>query len=606
MILQKITWPKVGLCTDIDMYIHADALNTTSSSRSKELILESVIDQEELILNYGNGISFDTYFNSFSYLKWKKYTELNKLSLVLKLSGKFIVLVEEKTLYNDEVLSRILLKREVSSTNGDIISFDIDRPQWGMVYFKLYSLEDGSKFMGGYYCDNSIDRPINDIKIGLNICTYKREEYIKNNINLLKNNILENTDSNVFGKMEVLISDNGNSLNIDTLASEHVHIFSNKNVGGAGGFTRGLIEILKDKNKFGITHVLMMDDDVIVSIDSFERTYALLSILKKEYEEAFVGGAMLRTDKQYIQVESGASWNAGRLMSNKQNMDMRNVWDCLFNEVEEYVEYNAWWYCCIPMKIINDENLPLPLFVRGDDVEYGLRNMKNLILLNGVCVWHEPFENKYSSALNYYIVRNLLIDNAIHWLDFDKKEAKKYVQKLVDYELKLYRYKNVELICKGVEDFLRGPEFLLNIDAEKNHKVIITDAYQFVDIGKLSLPLRISDYSNYAKTGPSGFKNFIRKITYNGIFLPASRVRVLSAISARPENTCRAKKVLFVDSTLSKGFECKKDLWVVIKELIHTVRIMILIDKKFNYIVKEYKSNKEIMSIGYWERMLSK
>ena len=31
--------------------------------------------------------------------------------------------------------------------------------------------------------------------------------------------------------------------------------------------------------------------------------------------------------------------------------------------------YAGWWYCCIPVEHIEDRGLPLPVFVRGDDVE---------------------------------------------------------------------------------------------------------------------------------------------------------------------------------------------------------------------------------------------
>lgn len=46
----------------------------------------------------------------------------------------------------------------------------------------------------------------------------------------------------------------------------------------------------------------------------------------------------------------------------------------------------------MPMNLIDSKNLPIPFFIRGDDMEYCLRNMKDLILMNGVCVWHETFE----------------------------------------------------------------------------------------------------------------------------------------------------------------------------------------------------------------------
>ena len=49
-----------------------------------------------------------------------------------------------------------------------------------------------------------------------------------------------------------------------------------------------------------------------------------------------------------------------------------------------------------------------------DDVEYGVRNIKHLVLMNGICVWHEPFEHKYASSLEYYNVRNRLVNCALH------------------------------------------------------------------------------------------------------------------------------------------------------------------------------------------------
>ena len=180
------------------------------------------------------------------------------------------------------------------------------------------------------------------------------------------------------------------------------------------------LEIMHCKD-YQATHVLLMDDDILLEPESLFRTYVLLRTLKEQYRDAFIGGAMLRLDHQNIQVEAGAAWYAGNLASRKSNLNLNTLDACLYNETEEYCEFNAWWYCCIPMHIVRPDNLPLPIFIRGDDVEYGLRNMKHLILLNGICVWHEPFENKYSSFLSYYILRNMLYDNALHCPGFTRK-----------------------------------------------------------------------------------------------------------------------------------------------------------------------------------------
>lgn len=49
---------------------------------------------------------------------------------------------------------------------------------------------------------------------------------------------------------------------------------------------------------------------------------------------------------------------------------------------------------CIPAVVRPDK--AHAHLIRGDDIEYGLRNCKRLVTLNGICVWHEPFESKYS------------------------------------------------------------------------------------------------------------------------------------------------------------------------------------------------------------------
>ena len=160
----------------------------------------------------------------------------------------------------------------------------------------------------------------------------------------------------------------------------------------------------------------------MIQPESIFITWRILTVLKPEFSDTYIGGAMLRLDKQWYQTESGALWNGGNLISRKVGLDLRDLDACLYNEFEEKCDFNAWWYCTIPMKFVNETNLPLPLFIRGDDVEYGLRNMKNLILMNGICVWHEPFEYKFSSSMYYYIFRNRLINNIILEIPYSYKQ----------------------------------------------------------------------------------------------------------------------------------------------------------------------------------------
>ena len=169
-------------------------------------------------------------------------------------------------------------------------------------------------FYGGEFYTEVEEEKIRNVKIAIGICTFKREAYVTKNIGILNEHIIENQNSDLNGHLEVFVSDNGQTLDIDQLSSEKIHIVKNKNTGGAGGFTRCMIEASRANEKgMGITHMLLMDDDIVIDPESIVKTYKILSLLKEEYKDSFIGGAMLRIDKQYSQVESGAVWNAGRL-----------------------------------------------------------------------------------------------------------------------------------------------------------------------------------------------------------------------------------------------------------------------------------------------------
>lgn len=58
----------------------------------------------------------------------------------------------------------------------------------------------------------------------------------------------------------------------------------------------------------------------------------------------------------------------------------------------------------------------MPFFIKGDDVEYGMRAAEELILMSGIAVWHQDFAGKYTGILEYYIKRNLAIVSSL-WCD---------------------------------------------------------------------------------------------------------------------------------------------------------------------------------------------
>lgn len=599
MILQKILFPKISVCTERELYYRF--FNNTD----KTVFSEDYNNNNLIFIKKGTVAIFDTYFNSFSIEKWDKYTKLKNVKLRLDLEGKFKITLLRKEKIHNEVYETLLdeIIFDSDSQNSIDIEFKSDQKK-GIYTFKIESIESNSIFYGGDYYTDIDECELKDINIAIDICTFKREKFIYKNIETLKNDIINNENSVAYNHIYIYVSDNGKTLDIKHISDNHTNVFYNKNVGGAGGFTRGMIEILKDKEKNKITHTLVMDDDIVIDTASIEKTYIFLKLIKDEFKDIFVGGSMLRLDRQYIQIENGASWNAGAINSLKSGLDLRQDFNVLHNEIEEYTEYNAWWYCCIPMSVINENNLPLPIFIRGDDLEYGLRNIKHLVNLNGVCVWHEPFENKYTSFLHYYIVRNMLIDNSIH-CDFNKWKFLKFLFKRVTREMSYYRYKNVDLIYKAVYDFYNGIDWLKNTDGEELHKEIMSKGYKSVPVEELKVPFLYDIYEKSLDMYESKISRLKRFITLNGYLLPSKGYNIVSMSLCRPSNFYRKKTILNYDITTNKGFITEISRKEVFKNYINYLKVFIITLFKYESTVDSYKNEySKVISVDFWKKYL--
>ena len=158
------------------------------------------------------------------------------------------------------------------------------------------------------------------------------------------------------------------------------------------------------------THVLLMDDDVLVLPESIRRTYNLLRLIKPEYKDYFISGAMLYYENPSFQHEDIGTVDVNgydcRFKALKGIFNHQELTDNLENErFYPYSKnsYAAWWYCCMPINTIKKNGLPLPIFIRVDDMEYALRCKARMITMNGICVWHMGFVTKYNGVFEIAI-----------------------------------------------------------------------------------------------------------------------------------------------------------------------------------------------------------
>ena len=546
-----------------------------------------IVEEDVIHIAPHTDVDFGTYFNSFSLEKWSEYTKADDFYLSLKLNGAgeikiYYAYLDGGTARTEEI--------ETIDFSGQEDYFKITLPSHtkGLIGFSINAKEKPIDLLEAYYYSKCVD--VRSIKIALAFTTYKREAYITGNVR----NILNYGDE----RLSVYVVDNGGTLNLP----EHprLKIFENLNSGGAGG--RNMLEVIKSSDRF--THVILMDDDVVLDPNIFDRLFRFLSVLKVDYYNTFVGGAMFRCDHKAIHVESGAKWKGTVVWPFGNGMDMRRLDSILQTNAIHEEDYNAWWFCCIPTDYIREDNLPLPLFFQWDDIDYGVRNKAPLILLNGLCLWHEPFEAKRSAMYTYYSTRNPLIVNCCHKGGYSKKKVLKELRRKILAEVCLYRYEHAHAILRAMEDFNRGPKWLCSINPDEYNKDILGLN------NKMEYVADQVDYQWYLVGNQIQdcdlLHHIVRVLTLNGYLLKANREITVPLYADRPVQGYRATKILFYEINNGMGFWAVKDMKEAAKCIFRFVKLYLKISCNYKYIEKEYIANYSYMtSRKMWEKYLA-
>lgn len=470
-----------------------------SENRPKELYMR----------DKGEWVSFDTFFNSFSIEKWKKYTNLKNLLIKVNLKSyddNFKIKVYNKKLVKNKVEIQKIKIIEKENNIYKICNFE--KINKGIIYFKIEKKYLNKIKKIEYISENIRNVNKNKVDLALVMCTYKREKYVQKFLDSFSRIINENF---IKKRMKVYIVDNAKTLNISEIP-ENVKIFKNKNYGGAGGFTRGIIEAVRDN----ATNILLMDDDIEIEESILERLLTFLIIMKKEYKEYFIGGSMLIKEKPEIQSEKVGVWKKYRNISIGKNKNLTNDKEILINEIEEKVDlkYAAWWFCCFSVDNVKKRGLPSPFFIKGDDVEYSLRNNSNIINLNGLSVWHEDFSGKYSPYLYYYTVRNNIMTNFLtNKINYSKLDFWENIILRCGNNILKMRKIETFMMKKALQDIKKGLEVFDEIEPDKYHQELIILSKQQHNFLKnqieiLKLSIYISKNFNNIK------KNFKQKKQY--------------------------------------------------------------------------------------------
>lgn len=582
---------------------------------------EKKIQQDgRMVLQKGDILDCGTYFNSLSIGKWRKYSNIKSYKLKFTMQGDFTVQLtgyqikddtsigenEENTYESKEV---IFSKHEYSFADEAEIVLDYPDMDVTLASFVIIA-HDTCCFVSGSYVGTIEEKNIHEVCLSLATTTFKKEDFIVPNIAQLKKDILE-SEEEMSENFFVHVVDNGRTLNPDDIEGYHVKLHPNPNTGGSGGFARGMIETIRQEKK--ATHILLMDDDVLIQPESIKRTYHLLKVLKKEYQSHFISGAMLYYEKMHIQHEDvGYVDMDGTYGPVKKRKNLYKIEDCCSNELpwkEQEYQYCGWWYCCIPMEFVREDNLPLPFFVRGDDVEYSLRNHARFITMNGICVWHMGFTQKFNAMMELYQVhRNSLMLQAISGV-CSKLDFANRMKGFTRVELLRFNYNSAELLLEAMDDYMKGPHFL---DEPKGEDIIKEKGKKNEQLVPLSefpdIPVDISDL--YKDTSCGGKELWLYRLSYNGLYLPNFMLK-------------KEPGVIAYDWFYAKGKQALRSKLLAVNPHTHQGAMRILnrkrgkqLKKRAKKTYKRYYKNKEQLekeyaqnqkrftSIEFWEKYL--
>lgn len=595
---------------------------------SKVLVPE---EDGSFLLTEKGEYDFTTYFNSLSIHKVKMYTRATSFYLHVEVSGDAESEIERT--YADNF-------SHSSQFSGDIVKIPPSN-SWQEYNIPINPGEDdivegfairtgaGGIRMKNCYWSLEVKGKIEPVKLALITPTFKKENYIEKNISYLKSALFVDP---IAKNAHFFVIDNGRTLNPTLIDDDYISVIPNPNVGGSGGFARGMLEVLKNRTSF--THVLLMDDDVSLCAESIKRTINLISILKPEWQRSFISGAMLNFDIKDMQREDiGWVTPQGGCVSQKPILRMTLTEDLVLNETLEPSEemkkntYAAWWYCAMPVKIIEENGLPLPIFVRGDDAEYGFRAKPKFITMNSICTWHKDFPTKYNAVIDrYYTLRNTLCAQ----LATGFAPHSNFMAPLcgaVELELHKFGYSNATFALEALEDFFRGPNFLANpVLNKKRFDQLWRDTEKFVDLDELQQ--QVNEIPELRKQGLN-----VRELTRQIIDRDVPRSRKEEKIDKYFVNKQR------ILQTEGEGFAViPANGWTFPAGIIREKKYLVLVDwfnqkgcirvkdvKKYEEISKRYKidlhyyrthldylkriwrtGGKELITPEFWEQYLAK
>ncbi|AIZ16862.1 glycosyltransferase [Bifidobacterium pseudolongum] len=425
----------------------------------------------------GRHASLCTFFNAFPAGYWRRWTSVDTVRFSARVRGRGTIMLFRSS------------GRGLFEPAGTIDVHTPTRATTVHADLAMTGLMDGGFFWFDAKAGDSDDLTIEDAAwsvpvearcggdgtLSIAITTFNRAPYCLNQLRAIA------ADANVRGRLDTIYcTDQGTDLVRDepgfaTVAKDlgsQLTYLRQRNMGGSGGFARGMYETVKAGKS---DYTLLLDDDAISEPESIMRAVQFADYCTRP---TIVGGGMFHLDNRTMLYTLGERYNRASYWTQpaaglEYNHDFATqpLRDSPKLHRRADSDFNGWWMCLIPTQIMREIGLAQPLFIKFDDVDYGLRaedHGYHTVCLPGVAVWHQAWHAKDPSRTweGYYLYRNHWICSLLHctkpsWhflygMLFD--DAKAGVELV---------YSAMHLHHLALRDIMRGPDYIADTLATK-------------------------------------------------------------------------------------------------------------------------------------------
>ncbi|HEY7142728.1 MAG TPA: glycosyltransferase [Streptosporangiaceae bacterium] len=418
-------------------------------------------------ISAGRRVSFATYFNAFPASYWRRWSTVNSVTLRVRLAGEATIIIYRSTAKG---LSHMVATMETVTGEPETVQCTLPLTPFidgGWYWFDIVAGPDGARLVEADWAAAPGAARAGRISIG--ITTYNRPDFMVETLRTLGEAAaaLALIDA-------VYVVDQGTEkvrrhpdfADAAKGLGDRLTVIEQGNLGGSGGFARAMDET---RRAGASDYLLLLDDDIKLEPEGIVRAVTFADFARRP---TIVGGHMFSLYDRSVLHAFGETvapyrwwWGPAPQTKHRHDFGRRNLRHTPWLHRRVDADYNGWWMCLIPVRVIEEIGLALPVFIKWDDAEYGLRARGSgypTVSMPGVAAWHVPWQDK-TDALDwqaYYHVRNRVVTALLH-SPYDRggrlvgEIAETQIQHLLSMQ-----YSTAALRLLAIEDVLAGPGHL--------------------------------------------------------------------------------------------------------------------------------------------------